>query len=349
MNNHLKQFLIHFLVFNIVVWFFLFVAIRFAYLAPSEFVYADNEWDDYAYTPNYNISEYNIVLDHHSHTYYSDGYLSPKQNIQWHIAMGFNAMVLTDHNTLQGIDKIREIARTEFDDKIKVLPGVEWTTDRVHLNLIFPPNLTAEDIDVFLPSGGLFPTSSYTYTPTDNEIKQIINDTHALGGVVVLNHYPWSERFCRNQPSREILLDWGIDYIEVINEDEYDQVSVDFCKDNDLGMITGTDMHYPETVYSWTLLKTEEFTEEAIFEQLKSRNASYLYEAGGSGYDIEHKTNGGYTALYPLIKLGEVITDIYASGDQFSTRLIVFFSYIYVPFFIIEGASILIKNKKQKK
>lgn len=349
MNTYLKQFLIHFFVFNIVTWLFLFIAIRFAYLAPSEFVYADDEWDDYINIPNYNNSEYTIVLDHHSHTLYSDGYLTPKQNIQWHIAMGFNAMVITDHNTLKGIDEIREIARTEFDDKIKVLPGVEWTTDRVHLNLIFPPTLTAEEIDVFLPSGGLFPTSSYTYTPTDNEIKQVIKDTHALGGIVVLNHYPWSERFCRNQPSRETFLEWDIDYIEIINENEYDQVSVDFCEENNLGMITGTDMHYPGSVYSWTLLKTEEFTEEAIFEQLKARNTSYLYEPGGSGYDIKHRQSGSYTALYPLIKLGEAIRDIYASGDQFNMRLTVFFSYIYVPFLIVEGTNILIKRKREKR
>ncbi|MHA1401784.1 MAG: PHP domain-containing protein, partial [Candidatus Heimdallarchaeaceae archaeon] len=126
-----------------------------------------------------------MLLDGHSHTYYSDGYLSPKQNLLWHISMGFNAIVLTDHNTFDGVEEIRRIAREEFNDTIKVLRGFEWTTDRCHLNVILPPEVEPEEYE------SLVTFKSYSYTPTDAEIKQLIDQAHNIGALVVVNHILW--------------------------------------------------------------------------------------------------------------------------------------------------------------
>ena len=81
-------------------------------------------------------------------------------------------MVLTDHNTFEGVYEIRDIARNEFNNSFKVLLGVEWTTDNGHFNLIFPPNTTHEDFVDFIPS------KSYVSDPSDEEIKSIFNETH---------------------------------------------------------------------------------------------------------------------------------------------------------------------------
>ncbi|OMJ12406.1 hypothetical protein AYI69_g9416 [Smittium culicis] len=49
-----------------------------------------------------NLTEYNILLDAHSHTTSSDGRLSPKQLIDISVSNGYNAIIVSDHNTING-------------------------------------------------------------------------------------------------------------------------------------------------------------------------------------------------------------------------------------------------------
>ena len=227
MKKHsLLVYLRHFLILNIITWILIGVSIPFAFGGYPQYKYTDSDWDGFSYTPEYNHSSWNILLDAHSHTLASDGYLTPRQNLLWHISMGFNAMILTDHNTFANVEEIRQIARDEFNDTIKVFVGLEWTTDRLHMNIILPPNVTQVQYEP------LITFQSYTYTPTDEEIQNFIQATHALGGVVTINHILWSEDYCKNQPTRQQLFDWGIDYIEIVNENTYDNESYYFCLDN---------------------------------------------------------------------------------------------------------------------
>ncbi len=110
---------------NIILWLILALSVPALMFGPDKLRFTDTDWDEFSFTPNYNTTEWNVLLDSHSHTKYSDGKLTPRQNILWHIAMGFNAMILTDHNTYRGVEKAREIARNEYDDKIKVFAGIK--------------------------------------------------------------------------------------------------------------------------------------------------------------------------------------------------------------------------------
>ncbi|MCK5159608.1 MAG: hypothetical protein KAR08_10650, partial [Candidatus Heimdallarchaeota archaeon] len=76
-------------------------SVLIAYFPPSKVDY-DNESFNFRLNPTYNETQFNIVFDQHSHTKYSDGVLTVEQNILWHLAHGFNAMALTDHNTMKG-------------------------------------------------------------------------------------------------------------------------------------------------------------------------------------------------------------------------------------------------------
>ncbi|MHA1868019.1 MAG: PHP domain-containing protein [Candidatus Heimdallarchaeaceae archaeon] len=335
------KFLIRFIIFTLLFGTFIAISVKFAYVEPSEYIYSDNDWDNFSYSPEYNHSQWNILLDAHSHTYYSDGYLSPRQNILWHISMGFNAMVLTDHNTFDGVEEILELARKEFNDTIKVLRGMEWTTDRGHLNIILPPEVSAEDYEK------LKTHSSYSYTPSDEEFKNIIESAHSIGGLIVVNHIPWSEEFCHDQPSREQFLEWGVDYIEIINQETYDKISENFCLENNLGIITGTDMHKPEPVYAWTTLNVSEFSENAIFNELKAKKTGYIYTGAASSYPVEHKHNPAYSILYPFIKMGEIFRDVYSS-PYFTEYLTPIFLYPYLVFFSVELSKFVIYKKKRK-
>ena len=72
---------------------------------------------------------YNVLLEMHSHTYYSDGSMSPEQVVEWAIAYGFTAIVVSDHNIIAGGLVAQDYARRKGynKDTILVIPGVEYT------------------------------------------------------------------------------------------------------------------------------------------------------------------------------------------------------------------------------
>lgn len=339
-NNFFKV-LKHFSLLTVITWIIIGASISFMFNPVSKYTYKDTDWDDFNFTPNYNHTKWNILLDSHSHTFYSDGYLSSRQNLLWHISMGFNAMVLSDHNSFEGIEEIKQIARNEYNDSIKVLTGMEWTTDRLHMNIILPSNITAETYEE------LIWFTSYTYTPTDQEIQDFIDAVHELEGIVILNHYPWSQEYTRNHPTRQQLYDWGIDYFEIVNEEAYDNDSYVFCQVNDLGIIAGTDMHQAEPVFAWTSLNVSEYTEEAIFLELKARRTDIIFTGIPSPYPIVHPISAKYLAFFPLIMVGEMFESMYSSG-MLGTQLGIFFAYIYGIFIVVEILIISLKSLIKK-
>jgi predicted metal-dependent phosphoesterase TrpH len=318
-----------------IFWFTFFGAVIIAgtvvssVFSPAYHVYSNDDWDDFSYTPTYNTTKYNILFDSHSHTLASDGKLTPEQNILWHIAMGFNAMALTDHHNYDNCAEIIKIAREKYSDKIVVLPGTEWTTYRIHMNLIFPPDATGYEHLV----------SRSGWTPTDDDIKNIIKDTHGFGGIVIVNHIPWSHRTMGvdKHPTRLQLLDWGVDYIETVNEAEWDQESYDFCIANGLGLIAGTDMHSPGKVWGYTLMNVSEFSEAAVFNALKNRETDVLFLQQGTPYDVEHPVNPVYVWTRPLTAVGSIFTSYFGGLDNIDWLGIgIMAMYLYGIFIIAE-------------
>lgn len=132
---------------------------------------------------------YNVLLEIHSHTYFSDGSMSPEQLVEWAIAYGFSAIVVSDHNTIWGGLKAKEYAEEKgySDSTMLVIPAVEYTyflcslfgnarCCRLHMNLVGINETIA-------------PSNAW---PTDEELQKAINRTHELGGIALLNHWAWS-------------------------------------------------------------------------------------------------------------------------------------------------------------
>jgi len=125
----------------------------------------------------------------HSHTYFSDGAMSPEQLVEWAIAYGFTAVVVSDHNNINGGLVAKQYAEHKGynESTMLVIPAVEYTyftprskgnyrCCRVHMNLIGINETIA-------------PSTAF---PTDEELQRAINRTHELGGIAVLNHWAWS-------------------------------------------------------------------------------------------------------------------------------------------------------------
>ncbi|MEX2728394.1 MAG: PHP domain-containing protein, partial [Candidatus Sigynarchaeum springense] len=296
-----------------------------AEFGPRDRIYSDDAFDAFPANyipPEFNATRHNVLLDQHSHTVWSDGVLTPEQNIIWHIKHGFNAAVITDHNNIQGAQEAQRIAREKYDSVFKVIIGEEWTTGRIHMNFI---GLTS----AILP--GL--------TNTDADIKAAIDAAHNQGALVTVNHIPWSLRQGMDHPSRNQLAAWGVDFIEMVNENEYDNASEPYILNNTFGAITGTDMHSPATVHGWTALWVPQFTEAAILAQLAIRNTTIVYNQTGSlDYTKPPSDNPAFLILKPVIMFGNLFEDI---ATDSTLTLVLGLSYLFGAFFVAEALRIV--------
>jgi 3',5'-nucleoside bisphosphate phosphatase len=69
-------------------------------------------------------------VDLHTHTYYSDGTCSPKQNVIDSALLGSEVISITDHDTTQGYVEAKKEAEKWG---IEVITGVEITTPKYHI------------------------------------------------------------------------------------------------------------------------------------------------------------------------------------------------------------------------
>ncbi len=328
-----KSILIRFSVFLSVSLVLIVSSALIASFPPPRYDYT-NESFVFQSSPTYNETQFNIVFDHHSHTKYSDGILTVEQNILWHLAHGFNAMALSDHNTMKGTEEFDTLA-TKYSSQIVLVKGMEWTTNRIHLNLL---GIT-ESVQV--PSNN----------PTNEEIQAAIDETHDQGGVVVVNHIPWSLPRMPTHPTRAQLLDWNVDYIELVNEWVYDTDSESWCNDTGgFGEITGTDMHHLMDVWGWTLINAQNFTTEGVMEQLLARNTTILYDPLGQEDQSVASPSARYKIMKPIISLGNHFLPTELSGGYVDWQAFgIAISYIVVGFVIVEATTIGIKKLREKR
>ena len=73
------------------------------------------------------------LYDLHSHSYCSDGQLSPEQLVNLAIEQGVGVLALTDHDTVSGIAEAMQAAQ----GKIDIIPGIEfssqWQGRNIHI------------------------------------------------------------------------------------------------------------------------------------------------------------------------------------------------------------------------
>jgi len=331
--------LVRFVIFYVIILFLIIISLYLSIFGPSKYRYKDGDWENNTqyYHPEYDKQKWNVLLDIHSHTKASDGKLSVEENVKYHMSVGFNACVITDHNTMKNIDEVLRI-KEKFKNKFILIPGLEYSTNRIHMCFIGITDWDCKKIPNY---------------PTDKEIKEAIDKVHKMGGVVAVCHYPWSTwpivgrgiSRMPDHPTREQIYSWGVDLIECVNWDDdnslIDRVSVEFAKSHsNISPCCGTDMHEPfrHPLCSWTVLNAEKFTEKAIIEELRNHKTDIiLIEA--IKYPIDHKENLWYKVVRPLMMLGEMFRDVYLWGEKPKwdvSALKAWISYFFIIFLIFE-------------
>ncbi|MHA1222085.1 MAG: hypothetical protein ACTSP3_02255 [Candidatus Heimdallarchaeaceae archaeon] len=309
---------------------------------PPKSTYYDYSWEnEELYIPQTNVT-YDVLFDQHSHTINgTEGKLTLKQSAEWHIALGFTAFAVTDHNKVPDPNEFQLISN-EYKDKIIIVPGMEWTTSRIHLNFL---GITEWNLKI-------------PRFPTDLQIKEAIQEVHRLNGTVTANHLLFTElKNGDKMPSREQLLSWGVDFIEVINGRDYDYESVLFVEKNvpKIGMLSGTDMHSPDPedggrVHAWTALN--------ITKSLQKHDTTLIFNHIGIENQGVHKHNKVYDIFRPFYVLGEGLEYLYLKYDNVYAHfeevvVIVFITYSLGLFVVFEillefRRSVVLKKKKNK-
>lgn len=211
-----------------------------------------------------------FLIDMHAHTNVSDGLLDPGQLVAWSISNGYDGLVVTDHNTMEGVDAL-QAAAARAGRPFVVIPGVEFTSLRVHMNLI--------GVRTPMPRPNLL-------WPTKQSIKAAIDHAHAEGGVVQLNHPGWYPyRIFKSLP-REWWLAQGIDGWEVYNGFGFtDEDALGFIKqhENERVMFAsgGTDVHDPAKHHRmYTEVLTTDRSVEGVITALKAGKTRAITSAG---------------------------------------------------------------------
>ncbi|MFP5437423.1 MAG: TrlF family AAA-like ATPase [Bacteroidia bacterium] len=130
--------------------------------------------------------------DLHLHTpaskCFQDKTVTAQQWVQRAIEQGLNCVAVTDHNTGQMIDEIKQAAK---GTTLTVFPGVEITCDtsKVHLLIIFDIEKSTDTINDFLIRCGIDRNKfSEQDAFTSQSIIQVASIAHAEGAIVIPAH-----------------------------------------------------------------------------------------------------------------------------------------------------------------
>ncbi|KAI8988808.1 Polymerase/histidinol phosphatase-like protein [Pilobolus umbonatus] len=302
---------------------------------PEDFSRLEFDWKinpkEYLTPFNTSFQDYNVLLDGHSHSTYSDGKMNVRQLLNWHIgkftrfhsfhafksltysisfsksANGYNAVIVSDHNSIRGGLVAEKIALEEYNQSIVVIPAMEYTCCRIHMNFV-GINTT------------FFPVSP---APTDQELQQVINEVHKIGGLVIVNHIPWSNTTesgyqlprLPNHPSVQQLIDWGVDGFEVMHGSTFDLNTFRITAEKNLIQMVGTDIHHPTSAAeTWLTIQSPNMTKEAILNEIRNRRTSFLSDPAGTRPRVYVDYAASYNMLRPLLDMGSYFTMFYSDS-----------------------------------
>lgn len=152
----------------------------------------DNTKDDY---PGAKWWEF----DFHTHTPASNDFMqacnqttkdevTPESWLQKFIKKGISCVAITDHNTGEWVDKLKQANQT-LNNPLTLFPGVEISADGgVHILAIFGPDKTTSDIDSLLGTVDYKGTKGDSDAVTKESITKVIDIITEKGGIAIPAH-----------------------------------------------------------------------------------------------------------------------------------------------------------------
>ena len=222
--------------------------------------------------PTTPLEEDEFLFDFHVHTTYSDGWLTPEERVLWYIEHGILGAAFSDHDNIRGALAAREFVEKNGRD-FTVWIAEEWTNHETSSEI---------HINYFGLEDEIVPPESYTLGgPKAMNASDLIIYVKNNGGFVTVNHYNYdlNPNGGNGMPySLEQLRDWGVDGFEIINGGSYSskyKLIRQFCLDNNLICVAGSDIHTNEDLNTFTKLKLDDINNKTvanIFKNLKNNS-----------------------------------------------------------------------------
>jgi PHP family Zn ribbon phosphoesterase len=129
-------------------------------------------------------------LDLHVHTPASKCYIdkshTAQQIVRSAIDNGFDGIAITDHNTAEWIDQIKDATK---ESGLVVFPGVELSLEHGHLVALFDPKCTQKDIEGLLGTLDIKPAEfGQPETICTKNVYDVVEKIHERGGLAILAH-----------------------------------------------------------------------------------------------------------------------------------------------------------------
>jgi hypothetical protein len=120
-----------------------------------------------------------------SHDFVGRENITPEQWVAAAKQAGLHAVAVTDHNTGQWIDKIKDAAR---DAELVVFPGVEITCGSCHMLVLFDPECGADTVTAFLGRCGISNNFGLPETFSSCSLSDVMAHAAACNGICIGAH-----------------------------------------------------------------------------------------------------------------------------------------------------------------
>ncbi len=173
-------------------------------------------------------------IDFHTHTPESKCFknrdsISPRQWIDSVKESGLDAVVVTDHNSVGWIGKLRDELKDE--DNLFIFPGVELCvgSSYTHIIIIFDPKMSQSDIEQFLIQCGLTKENwgnTEIYVKEERLADLVYQHRHEV--LVIPAHFNGPKGICktlRHNGIKGFYRNIPFDAIEIRNEDDLNEVN----------------------------------------------------------------------------------------------------------------------------
>ena len=146
-------------------------------------------------------------VDLHIHTpvstCYSDKSTTPDRIVDAALAIGLEAIAVTDHNTGEGIDTV---SRAGAEKGLVVFPGVELSTKEGHFVSIFDTNTSLGYLRTLLDGVGITQEAAGDgHALATADIESIFRIFHEAGGIIIAAHIDrWPSGFIETKQSRRV-------------------------------------------------------------------------------------------------------------------------------------------------
>lgn len=215
-------------------------------------------------------------FDFHTHTPASfdygktDGSLKASKTAKdWlldYINKGIECVAVTDHNTGDWIDNLKDAAENLRAEgySIFVFPGVEVTANsNIHVLGIFDPCATSADISAVIGASKFRGTKGDSNSVAEESAENVLKEIKSAGGVAIPAHIDMKAGLCQQHSSHTIgQVCKHANAVEIIFPDQeradaplsrYKNLNVD------LPSIIGSDAHHPNDIgraYTWVKMST---------------------------------------------------------------------------------------------